>query len=60
VRLGNLLRDVEAVAGGVDVYLLRILAVAALAKKLLLVLVGNADAGIYKEKGRRLPSIALW
>ena len=43
VRLHDILRDIETVAGGVDVYLLRLLAVPALGEKPLLVLVGNAD-----------------
>ena len=50
MRLGYLLRDIEAVAGRVDIHRLRILAVAAFGEEPLLVFFSDADAAIFYRK----------
>ena len=55
VRSDDVLRDVEPVAGGVSVYSLRILTMTAFSKQTLLVLFGDADAGVFYAEDKRLP-----
>src|SRR3989344_9007596 len=50
VRFDNVLCNIEAVPGGVDIHLLRILAMTSLGEEILLILVADADTRVLYRK----------